>query len=73
VLVSPPELVIRTFETLEDSFHERRAVCPVSIVEGEAAKLLTVGVRVIRTLVVAVVGNGGEPGVHDPERVAVSV
>jgi len=35
---------------------ESRAVCPASITEGEAIKLLTDGVWLIRTLTVAVVG-----------------
>lgn len=73
MLVSPPELVMRTFATFADSFHESRVVCPASIVEGEATKLLTVGVRVILTRTEAVVGAGGEAGVHEPDRVAVTV
>lgn len=64
---------MRTLATLADSFQESRVVCPASIVEGEAAKLLTVGVRVIRTKTEAVVGAGGDAGVHEPERAAVSV
>lgn len=73
VLVSPPELVIRTLVTLEDSFHESRVVCPASIVDGAAAKPVTVGTRVILTRTEAVVGLGGEPGVHEPDRDAFIV
>lgn len=67
---APMLLVIRTLEMLADSLHVSRLVWPTSIVEGEATRLLIVGGRVIRTVVEAVVGNGGEPGVQDTVRVA---
>lgn len=63
---------MRTLATLTDSFQVRRVVWPASIVEGEATKLLTVGVRVIRTSTDAVVGAGGDVGVQDPDLLAVS-
>ena len=73
MLVSPPELVIRTLATFADSFQDSRVVWPASIVEGEAIKLLTLGVRVILTSTDALVGVGGEAGVHEPDRIAVNV
>ena len=73
VLVSPPIEVICTLEIFEDSFHVRRDVWPASIREADAEKLVTEGGCPMRTVTLAVVGEGGEAAVHDPDLVAVIV
>lgn len=72
VLVSPLIELIWTLATLEDSFHVRRAVWPASIRDG-AEKLVTDGGCPMRIVTLAVVGEGGEAAVHDPDLVAVIV
>lgn len=73
MLVSPPIEVICTLARFEDSLHVRRDVWPVSIRDGEAEKLLTVGGCLMRTVALAVVGAGGDAAVQDPDLVAVMV
>jgi hypothetical protein len=65
--------VIWTEPIFEDSFHVRRDVWPTSIKDGEAEKFVTVAGCLMRTFTLAVVGNGGEAAVQDPDRVAVMV
>lgn len=62
---------MRTLATLADSFQVRRVVWPASIAAGEATKLVTAGVRVMRTSTDAVLGLGGDAGVQDPDWLAV--
>ena len=73
MLVSPPMEVICTLETFEDSFHVRRDVWPASIRDGDAEKLVTDGGCPMRTVTLAVVGEGGDAAVQDPDLVAVIV
>lgn len=72
MLVSPPVEVIWTLATFEDSFQVRRAVWPASIGDG-AEKFVTDGGCPMRMVTLAVVGEGGEAAVHDPDLVAVIV